>query len=248
VLNTAPAFSPPLQFNLRARYDLAIADYRPFVTVGATHIGSMRNEPASFPPGDSVFCSPVPTTTLCLYTMPGYTTYDATIGVAKDNWTAQITGNNITNSDASTNISSGQFIKSEFPLRPRVLTLLLGTSFDSSARDCFRNPADTCAAQTGEVFRGAGRRAGPARRSPGPSRWVAVCGHCQTLSGSHFRCIEDARHPGAASPAFQSLHEERGHCFVVMKQAPPAIEAFLSAVNIITRCRPAGTCSKGSIA
>src|ERR1700683_2710336 len=28
-------------------------------------------------------------------------------------------------------------------------------------------------------------------------------------------------------PRFSHLHEERGHCFVVMRQAPQAIEAFL---------------------
>ena len=33
-------------------------------------------------------------------------------------------------------------------------------------------------------------------------------------------------------PRFSRLYEERGHCFVVMKQAPQAIEAFLQAVNI----------------
>jgi tetratricopeptide (TPR) repeat protein len=33
-------------------------------------------------------------------------------------------------------------------------------------------------------------------------------------------------------PRFSRLHEERGHCFVVMKQAPQAIEAFQTAVNL----------------
>lgn len=33
-------------------------------------------------------------------------------------------------------------------------------------------------------------------------------------------------------PRFSRLHEERGHCFVFMKQAPQAIEAFLRAVNV----------------
>ena len=89
----------------------------------------MSNEPASFPTGNSPFCSPIPTTTLLHYTIPGYTTYDAAIGVAKDNWTAQVTGSNLTNSDASTNISSGQFIKSEIPLRPRVVMLQIGFKF-----------------------------------------------------------------------------------------------------------------------
>ena len=61
--------------------------------------------------------------------MPGYTTYDASIGVAKDNWTVQVTGSNITNSDASTFTSSAQFIESEVPLRPRVLMVQIGYKF-----------------------------------------------------------------------------------------------------------------------
>ncbi len=130
VLNTSPAFSPPLSFNLRARYDMALGDYRPYVMAGANHIGSMRNEPASFPDGNtSSLCTPIPTTTLCQYTMPGYTTYDAGFGVAKDNWTAQLSATNFTNVDASTNTSSAQFIKSEVPVRPRVLTVGFGYKF-----------------------------------------------------------------------------------------------------------------------
>jgi len=128
VLGTSPAYSPPLQFNLRARYDLTFNNYKPFMMVGANHVGSMRNEPASFPNGNDPANNP-PTTTLLLYTMPGYTTYDAAVGVSKDNWTTQISGSNLTNSDASTNTSSGQFIKTEVPLRPRVLTLQFGYKF-----------------------------------------------------------------------------------------------------------------------
>ena len=104
-------------------------DYKSFVSVGANHVASERNEPASFPAGSSASCSPTPTTTLCMYEIPGYTTYDASIGVAKDSWTAQITGNNITNSSAVTNISTQGFIEEKFPLRPRVLTLQIGYKF-----------------------------------------------------------------------------------------------------------------------
>jgi outer membrane receptor protein involved in Fe transport len=129
VLDTSPAFSPPWQFNLRARYDWSMGNYKPFAMVGANHIGSQRNEPASFPAGNGAFCTPVPTTTLCLYTMPGYTTYDAAIGVSKDSWTAQINGSNLSNSNASMNTTSGQFIKAEIPLRPRVLMLQIGFKF-----------------------------------------------------------------------------------------------------------------------
>ena len=135
VLDTSPAFSPAMEFNLRARYDYSIFDYKSFVTIGANHIGSQRNEPASFPDGNletsagGCLVNGIPNTTLCKYTMPGYTTYDAAIGVSKDSWTAQITGNNITNSDASTNTASNQFIKTEVPLRPRVITVQIGYKF-----------------------------------------------------------------------------------------------------------------------
>jgi outer membrane receptor protein involved in Fe transport len=125
-LGTSPAFSPSFEFNLRARYDWTVGEYHPFASVGANHIGSERNEPASFVDGNT---QPIPTTTLLLYTMPGYTTYDATIGAAKDNWTVSVTGNNLTNSNASTNTESGQFIKAEVPLRPRVLMLNVGMKF-----------------------------------------------------------------------------------------------------------------------
>jgi iron complex outermembrane recepter protein len=135
VLGTSPAFSPPAQFNIRARYDWALADYQYFISAGANHIGPMRNEPASFPDGNlpvsegGCLINGRPNTTLCKYETSGYTTYDAAIGVSKDNWNAQITGANLANSDAATNITSGQFIKSEIPIRPRVLTLQIGYHF-----------------------------------------------------------------------------------------------------------------------
>jgi iron complex outermembrane receptor protein len=129
VLDTSPAFSPPLLFNLRARYDFAVGDYKPFLMAGANHVASQRNQPASFPTISSPLCSPIPTTTHCQYTMPGYTTYDASVGVAKDQWTAQVTGSNITNVDASTLTSSAQFIESQVPIRPRVVMLQFGYKF-----------------------------------------------------------------------------------------------------------------------
>jgi iron complex outermembrane recepter protein len=128
LLGAALPFSPSQEWNLRARYDFNINDYKPWVGFGANHIGSMSNEPASYPDGNSAAENP-PTTTLVRYDMPGYTTYDASVGVAKDNWLVQFTGNNLTNSDASTMTSSGGFIKQEVPLRPRVLTFGFGYKF-----------------------------------------------------------------------------------------------------------------------
>ena len=128
VLGTSPAYSPELQYNVRAHYDWNMGDYKPFWLVGVNYTDSMRNQPASFPDGNDPAYNP-PTTTLLKYTMPSYTTVDAAIGTSKDNWTAQLSVNNLTNNDASTGTTSGQFIKSVLPLRPRVITLEFGFKF-----------------------------------------------------------------------------------------------------------------------
>jgi iron complex outermembrane recepter protein len=125
-IGTRPAFSPAVEFNLRARYDRSFDDYKAFVMVGANHIGDMSNQPASYVAGNTVT---IPYTTHLRYDQPGYTTYDASLGVAKDNWTAEFFGQNLSNSNASTFTSSAQFIKSEVPLRPRVLGLKIGYKF-----------------------------------------------------------------------------------------------------------------------
>ena len=87
---------------------------------GASHIGDMSNQPASYVSG-TIPSEAIPTTTHLRYDQPGYTTYDASVGVAKDAWMVSFFGQNLSNSDASTFTSSAQFIKSEVPLRPRVL-------------------------------------------------------------------------------------------------------------------------------
>jgi iron complex outermembrane recepter protein len=132
VNGTRPPFSPPWMFNLLARYDWTAGTYNPFAWVGASHIASMSNEPANFPDGNAPSENPPsgwPTTAMLRYQIPGYTTYDGGFGVAKDNWTAQIQGHNLSNAYGPTTISSGQFIKAEVPLRPRVITFLIGYRF-----------------------------------------------------------------------------------------------------------------------
>jgi len=132
-LGTAPAFSPPWMFNLRARYDWTMGDsYKPFAWIGASHIASMSNEPASFLSGNLPSQMPPtgwPATTLLRYEIPGYTTYDAAIGVVKDQWTAQFSAQNLTNVYGPSNVSSGQYIESTIPLRPRVITFSIGYRF-----------------------------------------------------------------------------------------------------------------------
>jgi iron complex outermembrane receptor protein len=126
VLGAVPAFSPTWQANVRARYEWQINSYDAFVMVGASYTGDMFNQPASYPSGEGVL---IPNTTYLRYLQPAYTTIDASAGVSRDKWSAELFGTNLTNSHASTFTSSAQFIKSEVPLRPLVVGLKLGYKF-----------------------------------------------------------------------------------------------------------------------
>ena len=125
-VGATPAFSPTVQYNLRARYDWDANDYKMFAMVGASHSDSMSNEPSSFQSGEGVLDA---TTTWLRYSQPAYTVYDASFGVLHDKWSAEAFGVNLGNSNASLYTSSAQFIRAEVPLRPRVLGLKIGYRF-----------------------------------------------------------------------------------------------------------------------
>jgi len=119
-LGSSLPYSPPVQFNARARYEWSAGVFRPFAMLSASHIASMRNAPENYPDGNDPAQNP-PTTSVLKFTIPGYTSYDAALGVSRGNWTVQIRGTNLTNVYGPTNVSSAQFIKAEIPLRPRVV-------------------------------------------------------------------------------------------------------------------------------
>ena len=125
-VGSTPAFSPTIEYNIRARYDWSLDAYKMFFSVGAQHVGDMQNEPSSFGSGAGVLN---PTTTWLRYDQPAYTTYDAAFGIAKDQWHVEAFGTNLGNSDASLFTTSGQFIEAQVPLRPRVLGLKVGLKF-----------------------------------------------------------------------------------------------------------------------
>ncbi len=125
-LGSTPAFSPKLQYALRARYDWSFNDYKAFAQVGMTHVGDMSNQPSSFPSGDGIL---IPTTTWLRYTMKGYETYDASLGLTKGAWDVLLYGQNLADKNASTFTTSGQDIQAQVPLRPRVLGVKVGFKF-----------------------------------------------------------------------------------------------------------------------
>ena len=92
-VGSVPPFSPDFQGNIRARYDWEIASFNAFVQVGATYVSGEYNEPASYGSGVGVL---VPTTVNLRYYQPGYATLDASVGIAKGPWHAELFGTNLT--------------------------------------------------------------------------------------------------------------------------------------------------------
>ena len=116
------ANAPPIQFSLRGRYEWTFAGYNPFVQFGAAHTGHSFTQAGSNP---TIAQAGGLTTSRLRFENPAYTTYDASFGVAKDAWIVTVYGENLANSNASTFVSTDQFIVAQTPLRPRVL----GVSF-----------------------------------------------------------------------------------------------------------------------
>jgi iron complex outermembrane receptor protein len=120
------ANSPPIQFSVHARYEWNIAGYAPFVQLDATHTGHSYTQAGANPTyalGGSF------TTSRGRYENPAYSTFDCSLGVAKDAWTATVFGQNIGNSNASTFISTDQFIVAQTPLRPRIVGVTASYKF-----------------------------------------------------------------------------------------------------------------------
>jgi iron complex outermembrane recepter protein len=120
------ADAPPVQFSLRARYEWDIAGFSPFVQASATHSGHSFTQAGSNP---TIAQAGGVSTGRLRFENPAYTTYDASVGVAKDAWNVTAYGENLTNSNKSVFVSTDQFIVAQTPLRPRILGLSFGYKF-----------------------------------------------------------------------------------------------------------------------
>ncbi len=125
-IDSPSANAPPIQFSLRVRYDWAIGGYLPFVQFAATHSGHSFTQAGSNP---TIFQAGGITTGRLRFENPAYTTYDASVGVAKDAWNISVFGENLSNSHKSVFVSTDQFIVEETPLRPRILGVSVGYKF-----------------------------------------------------------------------------------------------------------------------
>jgi outer membrane receptor protein involved in Fe transport len=97
------AQSPPFQASLRARYEFVIGDYKAFWQIGGTHQAHSYSA----------------TGNITTYDQSSFSTYDASLGVAKDAWLAQLYGQNLTNTRANLFENGNQFVTAETISRPR---------------------------------------------------------------------------------------------------------------------------------
>ncbi len=120
------ANSPPIQFNLRARYDWTMGSYQSFVQFGAQHMGhsytQSANDPAISDDGH------VSTTTL-RFENPAYSTFDASLGVAKDKWSAHVYSQNLFDKQTSLFTNTAQFVLAETALRQRIIGVKFNYNF-----------------------------------------------------------------------------------------------------------------------
>jgi iron complex outermembrane recepter protein len=125
-IGSPSADAPPMQFSVHARYEWHIGGYVPYVQAGAFHTDHFYTQAGSNP---TYHLGGTVSTSRGRFEVPGYSTYDAAVGVAKDAWYFALTCENLSNSNAATFISSQQFITAETPLRPRVITGTFGYQF-----------------------------------------------------------------------------------------------------------------------
>ncbi len=125
-IGSPSANSPPLQFNLRLRYEWTVNSYNAFAQAGATHTGHSFTQSGSNP---SLSAGSNVSTTNLRFENPAFSQYDASVGVAKDAWTTELYAQNLTNVIKSVYTSSTQFVAAEAITRPRVLGVRFGYKF-----------------------------------------------------------------------------------------------------------------------
>ena len=107
--------------NIRIRDEFPIDEYKAFWQIGANRQGG------SYATTDQI------TQTLqgvpVAFHNPGFTTYDASLGVAKGLWTAQLYGENLTDTRAILSSSYTEWVKANTVNRPRTLGLRFSYKF-----------------------------------------------------------------------------------------------------------------------
>jgi outer membrane receptor protein involved in Fe transport len=110
---TELANSPKLQFNIRARYNWTVGEYKPYVGAALQHQGDSYSS----------------ATTVNRYVQPSFNTVDASVGVVKGGVTAELYAVNLTDENKSLYTTASQFILVDVPMRPRVIGVRFSYDF-----------------------------------------------------------------------------------------------------------------------
>jgi iron complex outermembrane recepter protein len=120
-LVTPLAQSPPFQGNIRARYEFPVREYHAFVQAAAVRQGG------SYATTDRL-SSTLQGNSEAFYD-PGFTTYNAAAGVARDAWTVQAYCDNLTDVQGDLYSFYTLFVKANTISRPRTAGVRLSFKF-----------------------------------------------------------------------------------------------------------------------
>jgi iron complex outermembrane recepter protein len=118
-LGSPLANAPPFQGNLRVRYEIPMASYRYHAQVGVQRSDHSFADVVT----QGAFGAPN-------YELAPWTTYDAALGVAKDAWSVEFYGQNLSDTRAQLFISSASAVPLTTVNRPRVLGLRFSYKFN----------------------------------------------------------------------------------------------------------------------
>ena len=107
------AQSPPFEGNLRVRDEFSLGAYTAFWQLAGLHQAHSYSQ----------------TGNIVAYEQAPFTQYDASAGVSKEAWSAQVYGQNLTDTRADLYANSQQFVKAETVSRPRTVGLKLTYRF-----------------------------------------------------------------------------------------------------------------------
>jgi outer membrane receptor protein involved in Fe transport len=112
-IGSRTSYSPPFNASGRVRYEWPFNDYSAFMQAAFQHQTHMITATGYVPAFD----------------MPGFTTYDASMGISKGSWAVELFGQNLTNVNSSMSTESAEFVITEVPQRPRVLGVKMSYKF-----------------------------------------------------------------------------------------------------------------------
>jgi iron complex outermembrane receptor protein len=115
------ANSPPFQGNIRLRDEFPLNSYQAFWQIGAEHRGG------SYATTDRLSTT-LQGASVAFYD-PGFTTYDASVGLSRDTWTVSFYGENLSDTQATLFSSYAEYVKMNTINRPRTMGLKFSYKF-----------------------------------------------------------------------------------------------------------------------